>query len=54
MILFKNSKFPSSVFFVQEILVLSFHNVVFSIGGFLDDKNVIFNTVKNWAYFQSG
>ena len=36
--------------------MFSFHNVVFSnIGGFLDDENVIFNTiVKNWAYFQRG
>ena len=32
---------PRALFSVQETLVLSFHDVVFSIGGLLDDKNVI-------------
>ena len=33
--------------------MLSFHDVVFAIGGFLDDK-LNFTIVKNWAYFQRG
>ena len=41
MILVKSSKYLSSLLFRNKTLVLSFDDVVFSKGGFLDDKDVI-------------
>ena len=38
-------------FSVTKTLILSFDDVVFSKGGFLDDKNDIFKIVGKFAYF---
>ena len=41
MILVKSSKYLLSLLFRTKTLVFSFDDVVFSKGGFLDDKDVI-------------
>ena len=47
MILVKISKYLSSLLFCKRDLSLSFDDVVFSKGGFLDDKNDILLWSKN-------
>ena len=53
MILEKNSKFLSSLFFFEKGLNMYFYDVVYKKEGFLDYKNVIFTESKN-LHFSRG
>ena len=53
MILVKNSKFLSSLLFIEKCLDMYFYDVVYKKKGFLECKNVIFTESKN-LHFSKG